>query len=71
MHVLKIETTIPAARRLAQGLILGTPIFGEICARGADPDAAVAAVTAALQRAFGRDPGRMPLQAIVLSALKP
>jgi hypothetical protein len=64
-------TSTGGARRLAQGLILGTPIFGEICARWADPDAAVAAVTAALQRAFGRDPGRMPLQAIVFGALKP
>ena len=43
---------------------------GDLRAGAADPDAIVAAMTAALQRAFGRDPGRMPLQAIVFSARK-
>jgi SAM-dependent methyltransferase len=71
-HVLKVETAIPQARRFAEGLILGNPIVEEICARGtAEPDAIIAALTAALEAAFGRDPGRMPLQAIVVSAVKP
>jgi ubiquinone/menaquinone biosynthesis C-methylase UbiE len=71
VHVLKIDKTIPKARRLAEGLIFGNPIIDEICARGtAKPDAIVAAVTAALHGAFGEDPGRMPLQAIIFSALK-
>jgi phage tail sheath gpL-like len=69
--VLKIDKMIPEARRLAEGLILGNPIIEEICARGApDPDAIVAAVTAALQGEFGHDPGRMPLQAIIFQARK-
>jgi ubiquinone/menaquinone biosynthesis C-methylase UbiE len=68
-HVLKIDKAIPNAQAFAEGLILGNPIIDEICARGtADPDAIVAAVTAALYRAFGQDPGHMPLQAIVFSA---
>jgi SAM-dependent methyltransferase len=71
VHVLKIDKTIPKARQFAQGLIFGNPIIEEICARGAiDPDAIVVAMTAALQRAFGEDPGHMPLQAIVFSARK-
>jgi SAM-dependent methyltransferase len=71
VHVLRIDTPIPKARRLAEGLILGNPIIEEICTRGTtDPDAIVAAVTAALHHAFGQDPGRMPLQAIIFSALK-
>jgi ubiquinone/menaquinone biosynthesis C-methylase UbiE len=71
-HVLKIEKDIPTARRFAEGLILGNPVIDEIRAKGtATPDAVVAALTSALQDAFGRDPGRMPLQAIVFSARKP
>jgi SAM-dependent methyltransferase len=71
VHILKIDKIVPQAQRLAQGLILGNPIIEEICARGiADPGSIVARVTAALHRAFGRDPGRIPLQAIVFSALK-
>ena len=71
VHILKIDKTIPQAQRLAQGLILGNPIIEEICARGiTNPDSIVANVTAALHRAFGQDPGRMPLQAIIFSALK-
>jgi len=70
-HVLKVDKTIPNAEAFAQGLILGNPIIEEICTRGtSDPDTIVAAVTAALHRAFGQDPGRMPLQAIVFSARK-
>ena len=56
---------------MPKGLILGNPIIEEIRTRGAvDPDAIVDATTAALQRAFGQDPGCMPLQAIVFSARK-
>ena len=72
MHVLKIDKTIAETRRFAEGLILGNPIIEEICARGTpNPAAIVDAVTAALQREFGQDPGRMPLQAIVFDARKP
>jgi ubiquinone/menaquinone biosynthesis C-methylase UbiE len=70
-QVLKIEKEIPKARLFAEGLVLGNPVIDEIRARGtADPEAVVAAVTKALHGAFGQDPGRMPLQAIVFSALK-
>jgi ubiquinone/menaquinone biosynthesis C-methylase UbiE len=70
-HVLKINKDIPKAQRLAEGLVLGNPVIDEIRTSGAcDPASVVAAMTAALHGAFGRDPGRMPLQAIVFSARK-
>jgi len=71
VHVLKIDKTIATARQFAEGLILGNPIIEEIRVRGTTDSARIiAAVTMALQSAFGADPGRMPLQAIVFSALK-
>jgi SAM-dependent methyltransferase len=71
VNILKLDKLVPKVQRLAQGLILGTPIIEEICARGTtNPDAIVASVTAALHGAFGQDPARMTLQAIILSAVK-
>jgi ubiquinone/menaquinone biosynthesis C-methylase UbiE len=70
-RVVKIDKEIPKAQRFAEGLVLGNPVIDEIRKRGAaDPGSVVAAVTAALHSAFGQDPGRMPLQAIVCSAIK-
>jgi SAM-dependent methyltransferase len=70
-HVLKIDKAIPKVRVFAEGLILGNPIVEEIRKRGSSsPDAIITAVAAALQSAFGEDPGRMPLQAIVFGAFK-
>jgi SAM-dependent methyltransferase len=69
-HVLKIDRPIPKARQFAEDLILGNPIVEEIQARGVDPEMIVVALTAALQDAFGPDPGYMPLQAIVFRACK-
>jgi ubiquinone/menaquinone biosynthesis C-methylase UbiE len=71
VHVIRIDKTIPKARLLAEGLILGNPIVDEIRSRGADAIAVVAALTAALQDAFGPDPGRTTLQALVFDARKP
>ncbi len=70
VHVLKIDRSIPSSRQFAEGLILGNPIVEEIRTRGVDPEAIVKALTTALQAAFGPDPGRMPLQAIVFRACK-
>ncbi len=71
VHVRKIEKAITTARQFAEGLVLGNPIIEEIRARGmTDSAAIIAAVTETLQSAFGEDPGRMPLQAIVFSARK-
>jgi SAM-dependent methyltransferase len=71
MQVRKIDAAIPKAQRLAEGLVLGNPIIEEICTRGTtDPAEIVAALTAGLHHAFGEDPGRMPLQALIFSARK-
>ena len=71
VHVLKIDKTITTAGQFAEGLVLGNPIIEEIRSRGTTDSATIiAAVTEALQSAFGENPGRMPLQAIVFSALK-
>ena len=71
VYVLKIDKTITTARQFAEGLVLGNPIIEEIRSRGmTDSAPIIAAITEALQSAFGEDPGRMPLQAIVFSALK-
>jgi SAM-dependent methyltransferase len=70
--VVGLQKTIPRAVEFAKGLVLGNPVIEEIRGRGtADPERVVAAVTTALQKAFGPDPGRMQLQAIVFSARKP
>jgi SAM-dependent methyltransferase len=69
IHLLKIEKAIPQARHFAEGLVRGNPIIQEIEVRGtARPNEIVDAVTTALQRTFGADPGRMSLQAIVFEA---
>ena len=71
-HVLRVTKRIPKARAFAEGLILGNPIIEQISERGTtDPETIITSVTAALQRAFGDDPGRMPLQAIIFSARRP
>jgi ubiquinone/menaquinone biosynthesis C-methylase UbiE len=54
----------------ARGAIYGNPLIDQIRMRGSDPDRVVAALIEAFVRAFGK-PARMPLQAIVFTALKP
>ena len=72
VHVLPLEKEIPQAEVFARGIVYGNPTINEIRSRGAaKPDEVMAAVTENLQKAFGPDPGRMPLQAIVISARKP
>lgn len=67
--VVGLEKTIPDAAAFARGLVHGNPLIDQIRARGGvDPDTIAEALTGALRREFGADPGRMPLQAIVFSA---
>jgi ubiquinone/menaquinone biosynthesis C-methylase UbiE len=67
--VVSLEKEIPDAAVFARGLVYGNPLIDQIRARGGvDPDRIVDALTQALRREFGADPGRMPLQAIVFSA---
>ena len=68
--VIRLECQIPDARAFALGLIYGNPvIIDQIQTRGGvDPDRIVDALTEALRREFGPDPGCLPLQAIVFEA---
>lgn len=71
-HVMTIKKTISQARSLADGLILGSPIIEEICARGSvHPAAITTALAAALQNEFGQNAGYTTLQAIVFAARRP
>jgi len=69
--IVTLEKEIPNAAFFARGLIHGNPLIEQIRGRGGvDPNRIVAALTQALRREFGGDPGRMTLQAIVFSASK-
>ncbi len=70
--VVRVEKEIPDASVFARGLVYGNPVIDQIRARGGvEPERIVDALVQELHREFGRDPGRMPLQAIVFSARKP
>jgi len=69
--VIRLESQIPDAAAFARGLIFGNPVIDQIrMRRGVDPDRVVDALTVALRREFGADPGRLPLQAIVFEVTK-
>jgi len=71
-ELIGIEKEIPDATLFARGLVYGNPAIDEIRSRGsAGPEAVTAALADALRAEFGEDPGRMSLQAIVVSAAKP
>ena len=70
--VVRLEKEIPDAASFARGLVYGNPLIDQVRARGGvEPERIVEAVLQELQREFGADPGRMPLQAIMFSATKP
>ena len=55
----------------ARGLVLGSPVARDLREAGVDPGLAVAAVAAALARAFGPAPFRTPLTATVYTCHTP
>ena len=70
--MLSIEKEIPDAEVCARGIVFGNPAIEEIRALGnVDPEDVMLAVAEKYRSEFGNDPGRMPLQAIVISATKP
>jgi len=72
IEVVKLEKEIPDAALFARGIVYGNPLIDQIRARGTvAPETIFDALVQDLQREFGADPGRMPLQAIVFSAKKP
>lgn len=68
--VVRHDQPLPDAASFARGMIFGSPVAGQIRDRGADPDAAVAALTVAYRAAFGPDPATMPIQAVFFEAVK-
>src|SRR5262249_36964991 len=72
VHVLRIDKTIADAGGFAAGLVFGNPVIAEIGARAAAPPAAiVASLAEEFRGAFGSDPARTTLQAIVFDARRP
>ena len=69
--VIRQERELPDAAHFARAAVYGNPLIDQIRARGGvDPDRIVDALAQEFRREFGDDPGRMPLQAIVFSAVK-
>lgn len=69
--VIKLEKEVHDLSAFARALIHGNPTIDQIRARGdVAPDQIVGALTIALREAFGMEPTRMPLQAIMFSARK-
>ncbi len=72
IDVVHLQKDIPDAASFARGIVYGNPLYDQIKARGGvTPEQVFESVAQDLQREFGNDPGRMPLQAIVFAAKKP
>ncbi|MEH2525310.1 MULTISPECIES: class I SAM-dependent methyltransferase [unclassified Bradyrhizobium] len=68
--VIRQERELPDVAQFARAAVYGNPLIDQVRARGGvDPDRIVDALAQEFRREFG-DPGRMPLQAIVFSAVK-
>jgi len=68
--VVRLEKEIPDAVAFARGLVFGNPLIDQIRARGGvAPERIVEVLVEDLRRELGADPGHMPLQAIMLSAI--
>ena len=69
--VVKLYKEIPDVTRFARGLVHGNPLIDQIRTRGGvEPDRVVDALAQTLRAEFGADRGRMPLQAIMFSAVR-
>jgi SAM-dependent methyltransferase len=68
IDVVSVEKEIPSVAAFARALVFGNPLVEQIRGRGGEPDGVADALTEALRREFGPDPGRMLLQAIVFEA---
>lgn len=70
--VVSLQKEIPDTANFARAMVHSNPLIDQIQTRGGvDPERVVEAILQELRREFGADPGRMPLQAIMLSARKP
>jgi SAM-dependent methyltransferase len=70
--VLGRQKAIPDVANFARAAVHGNPLIDQIHARGGvEPDQIVGALAQEFRREFGADPARMPLQAIMFTAVKP
>jgi hypothetical protein len=70
--VIRLDKVIPDLVGFARGVVYGNPLIDQLRARGGvEPEAVLEALVAEFREAFGAGPSRMPLQAIMFSALKP
>jgi SAM-dependent methyltransferase len=69
VDVVRFEKAVGDSSPLARGLVCGSPLFDQIKARGLDPERVMEALLAEFHREFG-NPGKMPLQVMVVSATK-
>ena len=70
--VVQIDKTIPDVEMFARGQVYGSPIIDQVRTRGGvDPEDLVATLKQEMQREFGAERTRMPLQAMFFSAKKP
>lgn len=70
-EVVQIEKDLRDRPAFAKALVYGNPVINQIRERSSvDPTEVVDAMAKAIDREFGADPVRMPLQAIVFEAVK-
>ena len=69
--VVRLERTIEDLKYFAQATYRGNPVAEQLRERGEDPERVIAAVYEEFHAAFGENPARLPMQAIVYSALRP
>jgi SAM-dependent methyltransferase len=69
--VISLDKEIPDIAHFARAAVFGNPLIDQVRTRGGvEPELIVEALTQEFRGAFGADPGRMLLQAIVFSATK-
>ncbi|HZB62264.1 MAG TPA: methyltransferase domain-containing protein [Microvirga sp.] len=70
IDIVSLEKEIPSVAAFARALVFGNPLVEQVRVRDGEPGRVAEALTGALRREFGTDPGRMVLQAIVFEAAR-
>jgi SAM-dependent methyltransferase len=70
LETVRAQGVGPAARELAAGYALGSPLAHELAERGADSEAVIDALTDALALIGGKQPFEVALAATVISAVR-
>lgn len=70
LETVRVQALAPSAADLATGFAFGTPLAHELAERGADADAVVRSLTAALIPVSGERPAKPTLAATVIRAVR-